>query len=298
MKKPKIIIDANALAWKSKHSLKDLSHEELSVGVIFGFMGQILRIAEDYQTNDISFCWDSKNNKRFKLFPAYKEKRRTLKEEKTPEEIEEDRLAYLQFDLLYDEVLPLLGVTNNYKIDGYEGDDLIGSIVYSNQNDDFIIATGDEDMFQLLMDGVSIRRSRTNKRGKKEYYLFTMEMFMEEYGIGPLQWIDVKALAGCKSDEVPGIKGIGPPTAIDFLKGNLTPNHKRYQSIVSPEGKAVRKRNEALVTLPFKGCPDIVLNKQSGWSFDGFVDVCNRFDFRYYLGKDVLNKWKIALNLK
>lgn len=295
---PKIIIDANALCWKSKHSLRDLSQDELKVGVIFGFMGQILKIAEDYQTCDISFCWDSKNSKRVKLFPAYKEKRRTLKEEKTPEEIEEDKLAYLQFDLLYDEILPLLGVTNNYKIDGYEGDDLIASIVYSNPNDNFIIATGDEDMFQLLDFGVSIRRTRTNKRGKKEYYLFTEEMYKEEYGITPDQWIDVKAIAGCKSDEVPGIKGVGEASAIDFLKGNLTPNHKRYQSIICPEGKAVRKRNEALVTLPFKDCPDIILKEQKGWSFDGFCKVCNTYDFKYFLRKEVLDKWKIALKLR
>lgn len=298
MNKPKIIIDANALCWKSKHTLRELSLEEMKVGVIFGFMGQMLKIAETYDTSDISFCWDSKKSHREKLFPAYKEKRRTQKTEKTPEEIEEDKLAYAQFNLLYEYILPLLGVKNNFKLEGFEGDDLIASIIYTNQEDDFIIATGDEDMFQLLQSGVSIRRMRINKRGKKEYYLYTDDMFMEEYGIGPLQWVDVKALAGCKSDEVPGIKGIGEDTAIKYLRGELTPNLKGYQSITSPEGKAIRKRNEKLVELPFHNCPDIVLKKQEGWSFDGFIKVCNEYDFRYFLKKENLTKWKQALHLQ
>lgn len=298
MNKVKIVVDANALCWKAKHSLKDLSTDELKVGVIFGFMNQILKIATDYNTNDISFCWDSKTSKRQNIFPAYKERRRTLKEDKTPEEIEEDKLAYAQFTQLYSEILPLLGVVNNYKIDGYEGDDLIGSIVYSNPDDDLIIASGDEDMFQLLMEGVSILRTRVNKRGKREYYLFSETMFIEEYGIKPILWVDVKAIAGCKSDEVPGIKGVGESSALDFLKNNLTPNHKRYQSITCPEGKAIINRNRKLVTLPFKGCPDIVLKSQGSWSFEGFISVCNTYDFRSMLTKETLNKWKENLHLR
>ena len=298
MNKVKIVVDANALAWKAKHCLKDLSTDELKVGVIFGFMNQILKIATDYNTNDISFCWDSRTSKRQNIFPAYKERRRTQKEDKTPEEIEEDKLAYQQFTQLYAEILPLLGVTNNYKIDGYEGDDCIASIVYSNPDNDLIIASGDEDMFQLLVGGVSILRTRVNKRGKREYYLFTEEMFKEEYGIESYQWVDVKAIAGCKSDEVPGIKGVGEASAIDFLKGNLTPNNKRYQSIICPEGKAIRKRNLELVSLPLKGCPDIVLKPQGSWSFEGFIQICNQLDFRSMLSKETLAKWKISLNLK
>lgn len=295
--KPRILIDANSLCWKAKHSLRDLSYEELKTGVIFGFLGQILRIATDYETNDISFCWDSKRNFRTDIFPEYKIKRKQAKEEKTDEEIEEDRLAYLQFDLLYEEVIGKLGVTNNYKIEGYEGDDLLASIVYAN-NDDFIIVTGDEDMFQLLSEGVSIRRSRLNRRGKKEYYLYTEQMFTEEYRITPSQWIDVKAIAGCKSDEVPGVPGVGPDTAIKYLLGEMTPNLKRYQAISSPNGKTIRKRNEALVTLPFHDCPEIKLKPQFSWSWDGFINVCNTYEFQYYLRQEELNKWKKNLNLK
>lgn len=293
----KIIIDSNALAWKVKHSLKDLSFDERSVGVIFGFMNQILKIATDYETNDISFCWDSKNNNRYKLFPAYKEKRRTAKDERTPEEVEEDQLAYAQFEQLCDFVLPTLGVTNNYKIDGFEGDDLIASIVFNNENDDFIIATGDEDLYQLLGDGVSIRRTRKNRLGKNEYYLYTEAMFMEEYGILPEQWVHVKAIAGCKSDGVPGVVGVGEFSAIQYLLGKYTPNNKRYQSIGCLEGRAIRSRNKPLVELPFKGTPDIILNKQEGWSFDGFTKICEQFNFQSMLKKEVLTKWKQSLRL-
>src|SRR5574337_1275164 len=136
--KPKILIDANALAHKARHTLGELTTETMRVGIIFGFLLQIQKLAKDNDTTDIIFCWDSNTSKRQKLFPEYKEARRTMKAEKTPEEKEEDKLAYAQFDILYDEVLPLLGFTNNYKIEGYEADDLIASIIYSNQLDDFL----------------------------------------------------------------------------------------------------------------------------------------------------------------
>ena len=218
----KILIDSNALAHKAKHTLGELTTETMKVGIIFGFLGQLYKLANDYSTNDIIFTWDSNKSHREKLFPAYKENRRTVKEEKTPEEKEEDKLTYHQFDLLHDEVLPMLGAVNNYKISGYEGDDLIASVVYANPNDDFVIATGDEDMYQLLGDGVSIRKCSIDNKGKKKYYLYTEELFTKEFGIDPLDWIEVKALAGCKSDEVPGIKGIGEKTAIQYLKKELT----------------------------------------------------------------------------
>jgi len=293
----KIIIDGNALAHKNKHNLKGLTHEEQQVGIIFGFLNQLYKLAHDYNTHDIAFTWDSAKSLRQKLFPAYKEKRRTLKETKTEEDLAIDQATYHQIDLLYEEVLPTLGAVNNYKISGFEGDDLIASIVYANSNDDFIIATGDEDMYQLLQEGVFIRKSR-KVGSKKEYYLYTYEMFRAEYGVTPLEWIDVKALAGCHSDEVPGIKGIGEVTAIKYLKGELTPKSKGYFAIKSQEGKEIYNRNLKLVRLPLHNCPELVLRPQKSFSIDGFIHICQMFDFQYFLRKEILDKWKKVLNLK
>jgi DNA polymerase-1 len=294
----KILIDGHSLAHRAKHTVGELTSETMHTGVIFGFFNQVLRLAKDYETHDIVFTWDSEKSHRIKIFPAYKESRRTLKENKTPEEIELDKATYKQIDLLHDEVLPLFGAVNNYKISGYEGDDLVASVVYANPDDDFIIATGDEDMYQLLCEGVSIRKQRVDHNGKKTYYLYTAEMFEKEYGITPIQWIQVKAIAGCHSDEIPGVKGVGETTALKYLNCKLTPNLKGYQAIVCPEGQQIRARNLKLVTLPLKDCPEIHLKEQGSFSFDGFIQICQQFDFQYFLRKDELTKWKKIMNLK
>jgi len=285
----KLLIDSNAQAHKVKHTLGELTFETMRVGVIFGFLGQIQKLAKEYGTNDLIFTWDSNKSHRENLFPAYKEKRRTLKEDKTPEEKEIDKAAYAQFDLLYNEVLPEIGFVNNYKLKGYEGDDLIASIVYANSKDDFLIVSGDEDMYQLLDPNVSI----LNSRG-----LYTLKDFNKEYDIDSLDWIQVKSIAGCKSDEVPGIRGVKEKTAIKYLKGLLTPNMKGYQSITCPEGRNIIQRNKQLVTLPFHDCPEIILKPQGSLSIDGFMEICKRYGFESYLRKESLDKWKTILNLK
>jgi 5'-3' exonuclease len=293
-----VIVDANASCWKVKHALGELTHETMKVGIIFGFLGELYRFAEAYKTSSFAICWDSHKSHREKIFPAYKETRRTIKAEKTEEEREQDKLDYAQFDLLYDEVMPMLGVTNNYKIAGFEGDDLIASVVYANGDTDFIITTGDADMYQLLGDGVTIRKFKLDAKKRKIFYQYTEEMFTAQYGIKPRQWIEVKALAGCKSDEVPGIPSVGADTALKYLRNELPRNYKRYDAIVCPEGKAIRQRNLQLVSLPFKGCPELFLKKQGPLSLDGFLAICAKYEFQHYLKKDNLNQWKKVLNLK
>jgi len=248
---------------------------------------QLRKLAKEYDTNQFAFVWDSKKSHREKLFPAYKERRRTG--EKTPEEKELDTAAYKQFDLLYEKYLPAIGFVNNFKADGFEGDDLIASIVNTNLNLPFYIVSGDEDLYQLLDEDVSMIKAKG---------LYTLLDFQKEYGIDPALWSTVKAIAGCSTDEVPGVRGVGEVTAIKYLKDELTPNLKGYKSITSPEGRAIKARNMPLVTLPFKGCPDILIIEYSTLSFDGFMNMCIELDFQYFLKKEELSKWKQLLKLR
>lgn len=286
--KPVLLIDSNAVCHKVKHTLGDLTYETSRVGVMFGYLMQMLYLAKTYETHRLVHVWDSTKSHRVKFYPEYKEKRRTTKSEKTAEEKEEDALAYAQFDQLFEEVLPEIGFRNNYKSDGFEGDDLVASII-DNNPDDFLIVSGDEDMYQCLCQGVSIVR----KKG-----LYTAADFTAEYGIPPRRWVEVKAIAGCKSDEVAGINGVGETTAIKYLLGELKPGSKKYMDIISQEGKAIIKRNLHLVTLPYPNTPQITLVPNEQLSLDGFVNVCNRYSFQHFLKKDELTKWKTYLNLK
>jgi DNA polymerase-1 len=283
-----IIIDSNALCHKARHTLGELNNETMRVGVIFGFFIQILKMAKNHNTDQFIFTWDSKKSHRLKLFPAYKEKRRTGAD-KTPEEKEEDSFAYAQFDQLYEKYLPAIGFKNNFKADGFEGDDIIASVVDNNPDVNFLISSGDEDMYQCLCEGVDII---------KEKGVLSVKKFIKEYGIHPNRWAEVKSIAGCTSDEIPGIKGVGEKTAIKFIKGELTPNTKGYQNIMSPEGKRLRALYAKLVTLPFEGCPDFIYTPDTKLSLDAFMDMCKELNFQYFLKKDTLNQWKQHLNLR
>jgi 5'-3' exonuclease len=97
-----------------------------------------------------------------------------------------------------------------------EADDLIGSMVENwDGKAEITIVTGDKDLLQLLRPGVRIAFM---KKGYNVYDIYTYERFVEEYGISPKQFIEVKAFTGDTSDGYPGVKGIGPKTALKLIK--------------------------------------------------------------------------------
>lgn len=284
-----ILLDSNALCHKAKHTMKELSYEEKKVGVMFGYLSSILRLAKEHNSNQFVHTWDSPSSNRIKIYSMYKEKRRTGAD-KTDEEKEYDSLAKEQFDLLRTEVLPAIGFKNNFQFKGFEGDDIIASIIdNSDENQKIIMVTGDEDMFQCLCPGVVMQR----KKG-----LYTDKDFAKEYGIGPEMWASVKAIAGCDTDEVPGIKGVGEATAIKYLTGELKVSAKGYQNIISQEGKTIIARNRQLVTLPLKGTPIPTIEKDTLLSLTAFCDICAKYSFNHFLKKEELSKWKQYLQLR
>ena len=106
--------------------------------------------------------------------------------------------------------------------------------------------SSDNDLLQLISFRISVF-GPTNGRRK------TLQWFSKTYGISPCQWADVKAIAGCASDNVRGIEGVGEKSAIAFLTGRMNPETKRYKAIIA--GGNRWKRNLSLVQLPYQGCP-------------------------------------------
>jgi 5'-3' exonuclease len=123
-----ILIDSNSICHAAKHSMGDLSYEERKVGVIFGFLLQLLSLSKLLKSNRFVFIWDSRKSLREQIFPDYKYKRKN--KEKTKEEKEMDDIAYAQFNILRTEIIPALGFQNNFMFDGYEADDLIAKICF------------------------------------------------------------------------------------------------------------------------------------------------------------------------
>lgn len=257
-----------------------LSSENEGTGVIFGFLMQVLAYAKEHQTNDIIFCWDSVNSKRKEVHPEYKANR-------TSEDLSDaDKAAkadgYKQFDILRKEVLPLMGFKNIYYQDKYEADDLIATTVMYHEKD-FVIITSDQDMYQLL-DFASVWNP-----SKKEMYSY--EDFYEEWNLVPEEWIKIKTLAGCSSDNVIGIKGVGEKTVAKFLKNELKPHLKSYQKIMV-EMDEVKERNKILVELPFPGSHVFKIQPDE-LNFNNFVQkICYRYSFDSFLNDKYYIKWE------
>ena len=277
------VIDCNAVCHAAKHSMGGLSYDEKETGVIFGFIRQMYKLAKDHG-NYFVFCWDSKKSiRKEKYYPEYKENRTS---NKTEADKELDKLTYPQFDLLRKEILPQLGYVNIFMKEGYESDDLIAKLF--DRGSDMTIATSDSDLYQLLIDGEVQIYDLSKKK------VFTETDFQRRYMIEPSLWAEVKALAGCDTDNVKGIQGVGIVTAIKYLKGDLKKTTVAYKRIM--EGEEIIERNRKLVTLPFENTPKIELGHNQP-SLREFVKVCQRYGFESMLYKEALEKYKKELGL-
>jgi 5'-3' exonuclease len=267
-----IIVDCDFLCNVAKHAMggTELTTEGARTDILFNVFLQIRRILREFVGHQqLAFVWDCPPLLRTQMFSGYKKHRREKREALSQEEKERDELSRMQFAELYD-VLHEIGFRKLFKIPGYEGDDLIASLINSNMSDDneFIIASNDKDMFQLLRDNVKIYNVQTRK-------LLTKEGFQSEYLIDPCQWGEVLAIAGCTTDEVPGVHRVGVKTAIQYLKGNLSPRSKIYRSIKSEENQEIIERNRELVVLPFKSTPVLPLNGHNRERYRDRVTIGN-----------------------
>jgi 5'-3' exonuclease len=259
-----------------------LSHRDIATGVIFGFISRILSLSKAFSTNDFVFFWDSRHSYRRERYSWYKQRRKP--EELTKQERAEFAVAFRQFNKLRRTILPRIGFANVFLQRGCEADDLIAQYIRNYPVGDYIIVSADEDLYQLLCPYVRMFSPSRQK-------MMTKGRLLDEYGVVPKQWIDVKCLAGCRSDKVPGIRGIGEKTAIKYLTGKLKPTSKAWSSITSKQGKAVVKRNRWLVELPLPNTRESKLVYRSD-TFDlkEFKMVCRKYGMRSFL--DRIDEWQ------
>lgn len=278
------IIDCNAVCHAAKYSIGSLSWEEKQTGIIFGFLRQLLKLSKLYK-HDFIFCWDSKESFRKKIYPKYKFNR---DKNKTEEEKQLDAIYFRQFDTIKTEVLPAIGYRNIFEVEGFESDDLIARLV--SDGIDAVIATSDSDLYQLLIQDEIMMHDLRLKQLIQEHD------FTEKYGISPALWSKVKALAGCDSDNVEGISGVGIKTAVKYLNGELNPSSATYKKIKSDEGEDIFNRNFELVDLPHSTTPSLHLKKEV-LSFRAFIKVCTECRFASMLHNNVLENYKKHLRL-
>lgn len=290
-----LVLDANFLAHRSKHAMKnqDLSHERQKTEVIFNFMQGLYALAEQFHPRVWAFTWDSRKNFRKKIYPEYKAGRHSS--ERAQEEIDLDAIAFPQFTLLRKEIIPRLGFINNFIQTGYEGDDIIASIVmdYGGQFGPALMAASDQDLFQLLSYA-----GMFNPITKRETW---KELFEDEKGISPDEWAEVKAIAGCgggknkSGDNVNGIEGVGEGRAIQYLNKTLKHTTKAYQNIEA--GEKIIDRNRPVVTLPFEGTKTFKLVEHDLHSID-FTNVFEKLGFKSYLKTEIFRQWEEHFGLR
>jgi 5'-3' exonuclease len=274
MKPPLLVLDVHYLCHRAFHSQGKLSWDGVATGVVFGFLKSIGSLKAEFQTDRVAFCFEGPWLHRTKDFPAYKSKRGLMN--KTPEELKARNELHSQIHALQTEYLPCIGFRNIFLEPGFESDDLMATIS-EKETGDVILVTSDADMFQCLRPNV-----RMYCASKKKIY--TEGWFRKEYGIEPRDWAMVKAIAGCGTDGVPGIYGVGEKTAIKFLHDELDPNSKTYRDIMCVGGKMIVRRNRKLVELPYKDCPIPKIQEdeidRTGWEV-----VCENLGFKSLAGR-------------
>jgi 5'-3' exonuclease len=280
-----LLIDSNYLAYRTSFTMGDLSYHERKTGVIFGFLNQILWLSKQFKTDSFLFCFDSRKNIRRRIYPSYKENRSQI----NPDMKRLKDVMFPQVDLLRREILPQMGFKNVFMWSGYESDDTIARLVYLFRQEKFVVVSSDSDLYQLLDHCDIYDLSKKEIKNKK--------WFEDEYGITPKKWKYVKAIAGCESDNVKGIVGVGEKTAIKYIKGGGGMREDLYKKIVSKEGQEIIKRNLRLVSLPYKGFNPGIINLHFGkGNLDNFLDICQKYDLRSFTNSNKLDDWKNLLN--
>lgn len=267
---PWLLLDVSYLAYRAYFALGKLSFGEIATTVVYGVLREVISLQDTFNTKRVAFCFDHGKPLRKNLHPGYKVKRH---EGKTEAELEAKLEVKHQIDALRDEHLPKIGFRNIFFQKGYEADDLLAGIALSRQNREFVIVTSDHDLFQVLTPTISI----WNPSQKK---LMTDATFRRDYGIAPSDWIDVKAMAGCKSDDIPGIAHVGEATAAKYLRGELTKG-KTFDAI--EKAHELVERNRKLVELPFPGLTSVRL-LQDDITPDGWNAVVKRLGMNSLAG--------------
>jgi len=202
-----LILDGNSVINRAFFGVKPLTTREgLYTHAIYGFLNILEKMEKEEQPEAIAVAFDLHGPTfRHLKYDGYKANRHGMPEE----------LA-MQMPLMKD-VLRAMNIPI-YECQGWEADDIIGTVgkICSNNEWECVIVTGDRDSLQLIDENVHVKLV-ISKPGQTTATLYTEEKFREEYGFAPKKLIDLKALMGDSSDNIPGVAGVGPKTAKDLL---------------------------------------------------------------------------------
>ena len=252
-----ILLDGNSLSYRAYYAMPALKNKKgLYTNSVYGFTLMLEKILEDTKPKYALVAFDKgKETFRHKSYEAYKGTR-----DKTPNELVE-QFGYVR------ELLDSYGIKYEEHLD-YEADDIIGSYakIAEKAGLEVIIVSGDKDLTQLASDNITVYYT---KRGVTEIDYYTPEFINEKYGLTPQQIIDMKGLMGDKSDNIPGIPGVGEKTAIKLLTEYETVENV-LENIDNISGKKLKERLT-------EGKEDAILSKKLATIFTD-VPVDNKIE--------------------
>lgn len=295
MEKTLIIIDGNSIVNRAFYALPDLTNKKgLHTNAIFGFTNMLFKLIDTYKPTHISVAFDKKAPTfRHLEYKEYKAGRK-----KMPDELKQ------QLEPLKN-LLDAFNI-NRLEIEGYEADDIIGTVSLKAEQDGYkvYIVTGDKDAIQLASKTTT---TLITKKGVGEVEEYDFNEVEEKYGMTPTQFIDLKGLMGDKSDNIPGVPGIGEVTGIKLIKefGSIENIIENIDSVKGSPRKKIEENKELaimskrLATIIRDVPIDFDLEKLEFGDYDKskLIEVFNELNFNSLISRlDADEEVKVIVN--
>ncbi len=237
-----LVIDGNSIVNRAFYGIKVLTTKDGQfTNGIYGFLNILIRLKQECQPDHVAIAFDLRAPTfRHKMYSEYKGQRKGM-----PQELAS------QMPLLK-ELLTYLGYTIVEK-EGFEADDILGTLsVQCKGEDKCFIATGDRDSLQLVSKNTNVMLAAT-KMGKPQTIIYDEDKIQEDYGVVPKQLIEIKALMGDTSDNIPGVAGVGQKTAGDLIQrfNNIDEIYENIETIDIKKGvreKLIKDKENAFLS--------------------------------------------------
>ena len=235
-----LLIDGHSIMSRAFYGIPELTNSQgLHTNAVYGFLNILLKVLDQEQADHLAVAFDvHEPTFRHKMFDAYKGTRKPM-----PPELHE-QIPLMQ-EVLRSMHIPLL------MKGGYEADDLLGTIAKRCQKEgvEVTIVSGDRDLLQLADEKIKICLPKTAK-GVTTVYNYYPDDVMKEWGVTPLEFIDLKALMGDSSDNIPGVPGLGPKSAEWIITKYHTIEAAHEAALAGdPEFKVPRKPKAAQMLI-------------------------------------------------
>lgn len=235
MKQKLVLIDGHSILNRAFYGVPDFTNSEgLHTNAVYGFLNILFKILDEENPQYLAVAFDVKAPTfRHKMYAEYKGTRKPM----LPELREQVPVVK--------EVLKAMHV-NIVELEGYEADDVLGTLARKGEEAGLLVSvvSGDRDLLQLATENVKIRIPKT-KKGVTEIEDYNSKEVIERYHVTPKQFIDVKALMGDSSDNIPGVSGIGEKGATTIIEqlGSIEEAYKRIDEIKNSRNREALRIN-------------------------------------------------------